>query len=80
MLILLDTSAKMAARIANKLHLFHERDNKPNTRMKIASDIKLSQKNKKFLTNITGKGFRKVKSILNCYFYIKNIQTHLFNK
>ena len=61
----------------------------PNTRterskiVKCASIIiekKIYQNNKKFIIKIGGGGFRIIKLILNCYFYLKNILIPLFNK
>ena len=44
------------------------RDRKPNMRKKNASFIKLSQKNKEVIKNITGKIFRITERTMNCFF------------
>ena len=51
------------------LPISKESDSKPNTRKKKASNLKLSQKNKKFSENKTAEeDFRIIKCITNCYF------------
>ena len=56
-----------------------KRDIKPNTIKNISipekQNKKLSQSNKKFIKEyITGEGFRLLKWIMNCHFYLKNVQ------
>ena len=50
----------MTTRIANKLHLFQNREIVNQTQEE-ASKNKLSQNRRKFVENITGEGYRLIK-------------------
>ena len=52
------TSKDSHSHIDQAPHFSKQRDSKPNTKEKDASINKLSQKNKKFIKNITAEGFR----------------------
>ena len=77
------TSTKITIDIGKKIsphkEQTHKRDNKPNTMKKNSVPKKQKQifhKTSKYIINdyITGKGFRMIKRIKNCFPYLNNIQ------
>ena len=71
---MLNTSAKLITRIANKLHKFQGRVreivNQPQKNKNVSKN-KLSQKIKKFNKNITREGVKMIKSTTNFQIWLK---------
>ena len=79
--ITIDNSLKSLAQVNKQ----KERDTKPNTIKNISLPRKqsksISQKIKKFIKDtMRGKGLRILKTVMNCYFKLKNIELLQLNK